>query len=164
MQSCIFKGVHYEMTVITPDGYEIMIQDYNAFEPGTDVSLIVKPSDIHVMRKERLCNTFHGTIVDENHVELFGEEFECPATDIEAGTEVLVDVDFDKVDLADDQEDGAADGEVRLILYKGDHYHLTIVADSGDYLYVDTNDVWDDGDLVGINILPADMRIRAIDN
>ena len=164
VQSCIFKGVHYEMTVVTPDGYEIMIQDYNAFEPGTDVSLIVKPSDIHVMRKERLCNTFHGTIVDENHVELFGEEFECPATDIEAGTEVLVDVDFDKVDLADDQEDGAADGEVRLILYKGDHYHLTIVADSGDYLYVDTNDVWDDGDLVGINILPADMRIRAIDN
>ena len=34
VQSCIFKGVHYEMTVTTPNGYEIMIQDYNAFDVG----------------------------------------------------------------------------------------------------------------------------------
>jgi hypothetical protein len=48
VQSCIFKGVHYEMTVLTSDRYEIMIQDYNAFDVGQEVSLIVKPSDIHV--------------------------------------------------------------------------------------------------------------------
>ena len=30
VRSCTFKGVHYEMFVDTPDGYEIMIQDYNA--------------------------------------------------------------------------------------------------------------------------------------
>ena len=48
---------------------------------------------------------------------------------------------------------------MRLILYKGNHYHLTIVTDEDDYLYVDTNDVWDDGDMVGINILPGDLRI-----
>jgi spermidine/putrescine transport system ATP-binding protein len=26
--SSIFKGVHYEMMVTTPEGYEFMIQDY----------------------------------------------------------------------------------------------------------------------------------------
>ena len=36
-----------------------------------------------------------------------------------------------------------------------------IVTDDDDYLYVDTNDVWDDGDMVGINILPEDIRIKA---
>ena len=160
VQSCIFKGVHYEMTILTPDGYEIMIQDYNCFEPGTDVSLIIKPADIHVMKKERLCNTLPATVIDEEHIEMLGEEFEIQKTDIPAGTEVLAEFDFDKIELTDYQDDGTANGEVRLILYKGNHYHLTVASDDGPYIYVDTDDVWDDGDLVGINIKPEDIRIR----
>ena len=160
VQSCIFKGVHYEMIILTPDGYEIMIQDYNCFEPGMDVSLIVKPADIHVMKKERLCNTIEATVVDSEHIEMLGEKFQILPTDIEEGTEVLAEVDFDKIELTDYLEDGTADGEVRLILYKGNHYHLTIATDDGPFLYVDTNDVWDDGDLVGINIKPEDIRLK----
>ena len=163
VQSCIFKGVHYEMIVLTPDGYEIMIQDYNCFEPGMEVSLIVKPADIHVMKKERLCNTLEATVVDSEHIEMLGEEFQILPTDIEEGTTVLAEVGFDKIDLTDYQEDGTANGDVRLIIYKGDHYHLTIATDDGPFLYVDTNDVWDDGDLVGINIKPEDIRIKVKD-
>ena len=157
--SCIFKGVHYEMTVMTNDGYELMIQDYNAFEPESEVSLIIKPSDIHVMKKERTCNTFEATVVDEIHIDMLGATFQCQPHGFNVGEKVKVEVDFDKIDLTDDKEDGALEGDVRLILYKGNHYHLTIVTDDDDYLYVDTNDVWDDGDMVGINILPEDIRI-----
>ena len=159
VSSCIFKGVHYEMTVQLPNGYELMVQDYNAFEPESEVSLIIKPSDIHVMKKERTCNTFEATIVDETHIDMLGATFECMPHTLEKGTEVKVEVDFDKIELTDDKEDGVLEGDVRLILYKGNHYHLTIVTDEDDYLYVDTNDVWDDGDMVGINILPGDIRI-----
>ena len=159
VSSCIFKGVHYEMTVQLPNGYELMVQDYNAFEPDTEVSLIIKPSDIHVMKKERTCNTFDAVVVDDTHIDMLGATFECLPHELEKGTEVKVEVDFDKIDLTDDKEDGALEGDVRLILYKGNHYHLTIVTDDDDYLYVDTNDVWDDGDMVGINILPEDIRI-----
>ena len=159
VSSCIFKGVHYEMIVQLPNGYELMVQDYNAFEPDTEVSLIIKPSDIHVMKKERTCNTFDAVVVDETHIDMLGATFECVPHELEKGTEVKVEVDFDKIDLTDDKEDGALEGDVRLILYKGNHYHLTIVTDNDDYLYVDTNDVWDDGDMVGINILPEDIRI-----
>ena len=159
VSSCIFKGVHYEMIVQLANGYELMVQDYNAFEPETEVSLIIKPADIHVMKKERTCNTFDATIVDETHIDMLGATFECLPCDLEKGTEVKVEVDFDKIDLTDDKEDGALEGDVRLILYKGNHYHLTIVTDDDDYLYVDTNDVWDDGDMVGINIMPEDIRI-----
>ena len=157
--SCIFKGVHYEMTVQLPNGYELMVQDYNAFEPESEVSLIIKPSDIHVMKKERTCNTFEAVVVDETHIDMLGATFECMPHSLEKGTEVKVEVDFDKIELTDDKEDGVLEGDVRLILYKGNHYHLTIVTDEDDYLYVDTNDVWDDGDMVGINILPGDLRI-----
>ena len=159
VSSCIFKGVHYEMTVQLPNGYELMVQDYNAFEPDTEVSLIIKPSDIHVMKKERTCNTFDAVVVDDTHIDMLGATFECLPHELEKGTEVKVEIDFDKIDLTDDKEDGALEGDVRLILYKGNHYHLTIVTDDDDYLYVDTNDVWDDGDMVGINILPGDLRI-----
>ena len=159
VSSCIFKGVHYEMLVQLPNGYELMVQDYNAFEPETEVSLIIKPSDIHVMKKERTCNTFDAVVVDDTHIDMLGATFECLPHGLDKDTEVKVEVDFDKIDLTDDKEDGALEGDVRLILYKGNHYHLTIVTDEDDYLYVDTNDVWDDGDMVGINILPEDIRI-----
>ena len=60
VKSCIFKGVHYEMYVDSDAGYELMIQDYNAFEVGSTVGLIIKPCDIQVMHKTSLYNEFDG--------------------------------------------------------------------------------------------------------
>ena len=57
VQTSIFKGVHYEMTVLC-GGYEFLVQDYHHFEVGAEVGLLVKPFDIHIMKKERVCNTF----------------------------------------------------------------------------------------------------------
>ena len=160
VRSCTFKGVHYEMFVDTDKGYELMIQDYNAFEPGSEVGLIIKPADIQVMHKERTCNTFEGEIVDENHVKFLEETFECAGGHgLEADEKVKVEVTFSAVELIDHPEDGMLAGEVHFLLYKGDHYHLTILTDDGDHIWVDTNDVWDKGDLVGINIAPKDIKI-----
>ena len=53
VQSCIFKGVHYEMRVLTADGYEFLVQDYHEFLPGREVGMLVKPEDIQIMHKER---------------------------------------------------------------------------------------------------------------
>jgi len=162
VKSCTFKGVHYEMFVDTDKGYELMIQDYNAFEPDSTVGLIIRPADIQVMHKERVCNEFEGEITGENKVEFLGEEWVC-RTDLETGTKVKVQVDFAKVDLIDHPEDGTLEGEVHFLLYKGDHYHLAIRTAHRDYVWVDTNDIWDKGDLVGINIDPKDIKITKCD-
>ena len=132
VQSCIFKGVHYEMTILTDNGYELMIQDYHAFEPGKEVGILVKPEDIQVMQKERLCN----------HLIINEKEYDIP---------------FNKVSLQDNEEDGIMQGEVYFILYKGDHYHLQVRTDEGEDIYVDTNDIWDDGDRVGIKFDGIDI-------
>ena len=50
-------------------------------------------------------------------------------------------------------------GEVEFILYKGNHYHLTVLTDSGEKIYVDTNDIWDKGDIVGISVDISDLHI-----
>ena len=161
VQSCIFKGVHYEMVVLC-HGYEFVVQDYHAFEAGTEVGMLVKPFDIHIMKKERICNTFEGKLIDETHVEFLGCEFECAPVDLQKVSlgDVLVDVDFGKINLLDNAEDGMLTGEVKFILYKGNHYHLTVWSDWDENVFVDTNDVWDDGDGVGISIAPEDIRVR----
>ena len=164
VKSCIFKGVHYEMYVDTDKGYELMIQDYNAFEPGSEVGLIIRPADIQVMHKERICNTFEAEMVSENRVKFLGEEWECePQTGLSEGQKVKVEVNFSKVELIDHPEDGTLAGEVHFLLYKGDHYHLTIRTEDRDDIWVDTNDIWDKGDLVGINIAPKDIKIIKCD-
>ena len=161
--SCIFKGVHFEMLVQTEEGFELMVQDYHSFEAGREVGLLVKPFDIHVMKKERTCNTFEGKMIDETHVEFLGCEFECmPHDGIVPGDNVEVKIDFNHVILEDNEEDGKLTGEVKFILYKGNHYHLTVFSDWDEDIYVDTNDVWDDGDRVGITILPKHIRLNKL--
>ena len=159
VRSCIFKGVHYEMTVETDKGYELMLQDYNAFEVGATVGMLVKPSDIHVMRKERTLNTFQGVMTSPTTVQMLGAEFECLEQGVKEGDKVTVRVAFNSVELHDYKEDGKVIGSVHFILYKGDHYHLTIKTDDGDFVYVDTNDVWDNFDVVGISIDKRDIYV-----
>lgn len=150
--SCIFKGVHYEMIVMA-NGYEFIVHDYHKFDPGSQVGLLVKPDDIHIMKKERTCNTFEGTLIDATHVECLGCSFECrPQHEIPAGSPVTVQVPFDGIILQDDENDGTLTGDVRFILYKGDHYHLTVASDWQEDIFVDTHDVWDNSDHVGITI------------
>ena len=158
VKSCTFKGVHYEMFVDTDTGNELMIQDYDAYPVDSTVRLYIDPDDIQVMKKERTCNTQYGTVKDEETVSLLGADFPLKSG-FEAGAEVRVEVPFEAVDLLDNLDDGVLDGEVHFILYKGDHYHLTIKTDAGDFLWVDTNDIWDKGDLVGIRFI-ADKGIK----
>ena len=161
VSSSIFKGVHYEMMVQTTEGFELMVQDYHCFDAGQEVGLLIKPADIHVMKKERTCNTFAGKLIDETHVSFLGCTFECaPTTGIEPGSAVTVEVDFGGIVLEDNDSDGHLTGMVKFILYKGNQYHLTVLTDWDEDIFVDTNDVWDDGDRVGITI-PAD-RIRIV--
>ena len=158
--SSIFKGVHYEMIVLTSDGFEFLVQDYHCFDAGKEVGLRVKPFDIHVMKKERLCNTFKGIVVDKNHVKFLDHTFECNKNaDFHSGAKVTVSIDFQDVILYDYEEDGMLGGDVKFILYKGNHYHLTVSTDENDNIFVDTNDVWDDGDRVGITFPPESIRI-----
>ena len=159
VKSCIFKGVHYEMIVETDKGFELMLQDYNAFDVGATVGMLVKPSDIHVMRKERTSNTFSGVMTSPTTVEMLGAEFECREQGVKAGDNVTVRVAFNRVELHDYKEDGKIIGSVHFILYKGDHYHLTVKTEDGDFIYVDTNDIWDNFDVVGISIDKRDIIV-----
>ncbi len=154
--SCIFKGVHYEMTVKTANGYEFMVQDYHEFLPGTEVGMLVKPEDIQIMKKEHyIWNYLDGEVLKNGKVRFLDADWDVDEKALEGfepGEQVRVRVKFRDIDLQDHEEDGFIAGDVHFILYKGNHYHLTIRTDEGYDLFVNTDDVWDDGDRVGIVI------------
>lgn len=47
----IFKGVHYEMEVVTPDGFEWLVHSTDMCPVGKEVGIHVEPFDIQIMNK-----------------------------------------------------------------------------------------------------------------
>ena len=160
--SSIFKGVHYEMRVES-GAYEFVIQNYKHFGVGQEIGMSVAPEGIHIMHKERTENRLKGVMRDRDVVEFLGCEFRCLRSDFKEGDEVTVKIPFDRIELTDNEEDGMINGDVNFILYKGDHYHLTVGTDWGKNLYVDTQDVWENSDHVGIKIAPTAIALEPRD-
>ena len=167
--SCIFKGVHYEMLAESDKGVEFLIQNYKHFEVGQTIGMSVIPDNIHIMKKDCTTNTFEAKITGNNTIEFLGCEYqkEIPAelsqkihTNSHGNKTITVSIDFDKIELFDNEEEGTFTGDISFILYKGDHYHLTIDTDWGEKLYVDTQDVWDLGDHVAITIPAASIQFN----
>ena len=159
VNSCTFKGVHYEMWVDTDTGYELMIQDYDPYPVGSEVMLYIDPDDIQVMKKERIANSFPGKVTGEGTVKFLETEFACDTSGFSTGDDVTATIHFEKVDLLDHEEEADLTGNVASILYMGNHYHLTVKTEIGENIWVDTNDIWDKGDFVGIKILPEDIKL-----
>jgi spermidine/putrescine transport system ATP-binding protein len=117
--------------------------------------LRLDPDDIHVMKKERHFNSFVAEVIDEEYIRFLGRDFKCNVPEnINAGAEVNIKINFDAVVLHDNHEDGAIAGMVNFILYKGNYYHITVITDNNEHVYVNTTDIWDDGDRVGVSIAP----------
>ena len=159
--SSIFKGVHYEM-LAEADGFEFLIQDYNRYDVGETIGMSVVPDNIHIMHRATE-NVFHAE-VSEDTVTFLGCEYtmneEMKDIARNAGKSIVVNVPCSAVELTDNEEDGTFTGDVSFILYKGDHYHLTVDTDWGEKLYVDTQDQWDLGDHVGIIIKDYGLGIK----
>ena len=168
--SSIFKGVHYEMLAESDKGCEFLIQNYKHFEVGQTIGMSVIPDNIHIMKKERTTNTFEAKLTGNGCIEFLGCEYsEGIPADVQAaiakaekeGKESInICVDFGKIELFDNEEEGTFTGDICFILYKGDHYHLTIDTDWGEKIYVDTQDVWDLGDHVAITIPANGIKVK----
>lgn len=160
--SSIFKGVHYEMLAETDNGYEFLIQNYKHFEVGQSVGMSVIPDNIHIMKKEHTANVFQAKVCDKDVIEFLGCEFKKELTlNMQDQETVTAVVPFDKIELFDNEEEGTFTGDISFILYKGNHYHLTIDTDWGEKIYVDTQDVWDLGDHVAITIPSEGIEVKS---
>ena len=157
--STVFKGTYYEMEVLA-EGYQFTVQNTVERKPGEKVFLSIEPDGIHIMKKLKTVNEFDGVVTSENTVEFCGGEFEfVNGEGFEKGDEVRVSIPFDKIDLTDDEADGAVGANVTQTLYKGSYYQVQVYTDDDNDFFIDTVDEWDIDDRVGIKINPEDITV-----
>ncbi len=116
------------------------------------------------MHKECLDNSFEAEWAGDGKVKFLGAEWEVAPENVPEGVSegdrLLAEVEFRDMDLLDESDEGTVSGQVSFILYKGNHYFLTVKTEDGDKVYVQTDDVWDKNDLVGINVRPENIRLK----
>lgn len=177
--SSVFKGVHYEITVVH-DKFEIVIQSTSTAPVGSTIGLKIEPDGIHLMEKVYVLNRYAGVITKTNTVKFGDGEFECDVTSLypnshldEEGylitengeqidltdTSVAVEVETFDITMSDEEGAGGARGKIISMIYKGDHYRYIVRTEENEEDYVLTcPDLWNTGDIVDI-VIPKD-KIR----
>ncbi len=157
--SSTFKGEHYEMNILCND-YEFLVQDTSGWDEGDEVSLFIKPFDIHIMKKQRVINEIEAVVWDEGEIKMSDAVFKCDTQGFETDDPVTARIQFGNVRLTDDEDDGTVGGNVINVLYKGTYYLVQVRTDEDEDFFVDTPDEWDLNDRVGIIIEPQDIALE----
>ena len=171
----IFKGIHYEITVLSGKN-EMVIQTVKNASPGDRVGLRVNPENIHIIIAPDHTNLFYADINREYRLEYNGHELKKNITEIfrsssrrDDGTvvdsagnaiepdrvRVLVAIKPDDIEMTDDQEAGLVQGWISNLVYKGDHYSYVIHTDLEQDFVVNDEYLWNMGDQVGL-LMPED--------
>ncbi len=160
--TCVFKGDHYQVTALTfgDERNEIIIHDNVEVKVGDKIGLYIKPFDFHIMHKARLINKVEGEMYDKGIVEFCEGRFEC-TSDLEEGTPVTVSIDFDDVELTDDEEDGIIGATIISAIYKGSYWQYIVRTEDYYDFFVDNDYEWSIGDRVGIKIAPDKLIVEA---
>lgn len=180
VDSVVFKGVHYEITVLSGDNEIVINSIYNAVV-GDTISIDIDPDSIHLIENNLTTNDFKGIITKHNTVEFADGEFECDLTQLYPNSkyvdDVLVDekgneIDvigkevsvsipvFGSIEMSDDADKGGTTGNIISLIYKGDHYQY-IVRTENEYDFIfDDEDLWNENDFVSLIIPKENISLK----
>lgn len=180
VDSVVFKGVHYEITVLSGDNEIVIHSIYNAVV-GDTISIDIGPDSIHLIENNLTTNDFDGIITKHNTVEFADGEFECDLTQLYpnskyvddvlvdekgneidvVGKEVSVSIPvFGSIEMSDDADKGGTTGNIISLIYKGDHYQY-IVRTENEYDFIfDDEDLWNENDFVSLIIPKENISLK----
>ena len=178
--SKIFKGIHYEYIMMVGRN-ELVIVDTRNLEVDKIYGFDIEPDGIHIMKKELTANIYNDAYIDKNNRVVISESaFECDITSLVPGSaidedgyvvgpdgvrydftdaDVIATIGLDKIEILDDDEAGTVRGEIVSIIYKGDHYQLTIRTGEDEDFVLDTEYTYDENDLVGLSVKAEDIKL-----
>ena len=172
--------MHYQYTIMIGKS-ELIAQSTKDFKEGLEVSISVDPSNIQIMKKPFTSNFYDGYLTKDYKVEFAGGEFDCDILSIykdckfnEDGIlvnskgdevevedkEVQVEVGFDGIEITDDHENCSVVGKIISMIYKGDHYQVIVRTEEEDDFILDTPDLWNENDEVGIIIKKENIHLK----
>lgn len=141
VDSVVFKGVHFEITVIDSGGLLWTIHSTKSAELKSEVGLSFGPDDIHIMEKlvTFSTNNVAGVVTDEDTVEFLGVKFERENLGLEKGTEVTLTISPDDIEVASED---ISDLVVYLesMVYKGAYNEFIVYVDERELIFHSQND------------------------
>ena len=175
VSSVIFKGMHYEITIESGKN-EMVARSVHSARPGDTVGMRVDPDNIHVMIAENHTNYFTAEINSDFRLEYNDKLLDTSLTKIIKGsrrtedgtlldgsgdaidpkkTHILVSIQPQDIIMTDHVEEGLVEGNIRNLIYKGDHYSYVIHTDLEQDFIVDDEYLWNMDDHVGL-IMPVE--------
>ena len=175
VDSVIFKGMHYEITVLSGKN-EMVIQTVHNARRGDRVGLRVDPENIHIMIAEDHTNLFFADVTPDFRLEYNGHRLDTSLTAIIPGStrkqdgtlvdgsgdvlepgriRIQISLQPDDIEMTDDQEAGLVIGTISNLIYKGDHYSYIIHTELEQDFVVNDEFLWNMGDRVSL-LMPVD--------
>ena len=173
--SVIFKGVHYEIVVVSGKN-EIVVQSTRKAELNTEVGINIEPEGIHIMIAEDTINRIESGLDKDYRLLFMNGELACDITSLMPGTsfnaegeivdahgdviepekiKVIVSVKPEDITMSDDKEEGILRGHIINLIYKGDHYSYVVRTEDDEDFIVDDEDLWNMDDYVSL-VIPED--------
>ena len=140
VESVVFKGVHYEMT-IDCEGLKWLVQSTDSAQIGSKVGLKFDPFDIHIMNKlfPYASNYLKGMVVDENTVEFLGIRFERQNLGLPVATEVSLTISLKHIGVISDYYRGKI-VYLESMIYKGAYNEFIVYTEGEQLLFHSQND------------------------
>ena len=181
VDSVIFKGIHYEITVLSGKN-EMVIQTVHSARVGQRVGMRVDPENIHIMLAEDHTNQFYAEINRDFRLEYNGHTLDTSLTKIIRGSRrlddgrivdgsgeeiepsrirILVSIQPGDIEMTDEQDKGMIQGTISNLIYKGDHYCYVIHTELEQDFVVDDEYLWNMGDRVSL-LMPVDKMSFAL--
>lgn len=180
IENKIFKGVHYEYSIMVGKN-EIIAQSTKDYPLEQEIGICIGKDAIHIMKKTNTSNFYPGlTVTKKNEIELADTTFEVDLTQLLkdshidddgylvskkgqkydlTGAKVNAEIPLDKIEFSDDTEFGQATGKIVSNIYIGDHYQVVAKSEDDEDFIIDTQYVYNVGDIVGIKIDKKDIKL-----
>lgn len=172
--SVIFKGVHYEITVLSGKN-EIVIQTTKKAQVGARVGLCVEPDGIHLMKAEHSLNKLESGVDENYRLAILDGALNCDVKSLIPGAQELNgglcdahgnEIDYRKlkvvvtikprdIEMSDDENAGIVCGHIINLIYIGDHYRYVVRTEEELDLIVSDEYLWNMGDYVSL-VIPED--------
>ena len=175
VDSVIFKGIHYEITVLSGKN-EMVIQTVNSARIGERVGMRVSAENIHIMPAEDHTNQFYADISRDFRLEYNGHSLDTSLTKIIRGSRrlddgrivdgsgeeiepsrirILVSIQPGDIEMTDEQDKGMIQGTISNLIYLGDHYSYIIHTELEQDFVVYDEDLWNMDDRVSL-LMPVE--------
>jgi spermidine/putrescine transport system ATP-binding protein len=137
----VFKGVHYEMTVMS-GGCEWIIHSTECSPVGSKIGMKIIPFNIQIMNKMFLAekNTFYADVIssnkDENKITVRVEdsEFDIENQYFDEGARLAITLPPTALSIAGDGVGHLDDVYIESVIFKGEHNEIILESDRQKWL------------------------------